>query len=1194
MKLLFFTFCLVFTALFSIAQTFRINEVMSSNGGVVTDIDGDSSDWIEFFNSGTTAVNLSGYGLSDKKDNLFQWIFPDFNVNPGEYLLVYASGKDRRETPLNWNTIVSMGDEWKYLVPANEPVDNWRLNSFGDSNWASGISGFGMGDYDDATVLSVSRSIFLRKKFTILNVPSISQLVLHMDYDDGFVAYLNGIEIARAQMTAKGDLPQFDVTASGDHEAMMYLGKSPEKFVISNPAAILNSGENILAIQVHNINTTSSDLSAIPFLSVGTSEKPVNPRIIDILKLERNELHTNFKLDADGESLYLTNPSGVLIDSVRIGALQVNYSYGRTSKDPTFWAAFDTSTPGKENPGEGISAAIAGKPMFSSPGGIFSASLKLNITAPEPKDTIYYTLNGSVPTRSSYVYSGEINIGYSKVIRARILKSGLLPGETVTNSYIIYPKNRLPFISISMDPVDLWDYYTGIYVKGPNAETVSPFKGANYWMDWEKPCHFEMMETTGDKVIDVDAGVKISGNYSRANAQKSMAIFCRKGYGSEMMKYKIFKERPFDEFKDIVIRNSGNDWFYTMFRDGLMTGLTMGLNIDQQAFRPATIFLNGEYWGILNIREKANEHFIASNHDVDADEITILENNGTPVIGSANDYLEMISFLEKNTLSIPANYDQMLGWIDVNSFIDYFSSQIYFRNHDWPGNNIKYWKTNDSKGRWRWIIFDTDFGMGLYNSQPSENTLALATANDPSVLYWPNPPWSTLMFRRLLENSGFRNQFVNRFADLLNSTFLADRVNNAIDLKQDLISGEISSHLQKWNLGTYNNWLWNIQVMRNFASARPANVFNHICLKFGFQNPQIITARADSLQGSIQLNSLKLNKFPWKGTYFPNVPITLTALPKAGFRFVKWTGITAGSNLSTITVVPQANLDLTAVFENDGSHYDDIVINEISFNNDAATNPGDWIELYNKGQYDIDISGWKITDSDPNHQFIFAANTWIKANEYMVVANDLEKFKAVFGSVKYLHEPFTFNFGLGNTVDAVKLYSRDSQLIDEVNYGNSDPWQTYRFDELWSLELIDPSLNNNSGLNWVLSEKYGTPGTHNRLYIPDAVDNLQVTQNTVELLQNCPNPFSEGTYIEFKLDKPGKYRVSVLDVNGRILLILSGDDPISTVHTIYWDGTDNSGKPVATGVYFYRLETNGFSKTKRMVKMYGAEEGTEH
>ena len=1183
MKLFLLAFCVAFITIPAFSQLLRINEVMSSNGGALTDKDGETPDWIELFNAGTSPVNLQGYGLSDKKDQLFQWIFPNLQMEPGEYLMVYASGKDLRDAPVNWNAIIARGDDWKYLVPTSEPGSNWRLGSFDDNNWLIGKSGFGFSDNDDATIVTVTKSIFLRKKFIIGNPASISQLVLHMDYDDGFVAYLNGIEIARSQMAGKGDFPGFEAFASDQHEALMYQGLAPERFVVSNPASVLKSGENVLAIQVHNVNTTSSDLSAIPYLSIGTAGKEENSREIDLLNLTSNDFHTNFKISADGEPVYLTNPEGAIADSVRLGPLALNTSYGRLTNDPAVWAVFQNSTPGTENTGDGLSGEKPGLPVFSSPGGIYSGSLKVGIASLTDGDTIYYTVDGSVPTNQSSVYSGEIQIQGTKILRARILKSGMQPGETVTNSYISYSNKKLPVVSVSMNPADLWDYNTGIYVKGPNAAADNPYFGANFWEDWEKACHFELMEKTGDKVIDIDAGLKIYGNWSRANAQKSMALYCRKSYGSEFMKYRIFDERSFDEYKNLVLRNSGNDWNYTMFRDGLMTGLTMGLNLDQMAYRPATIFLNGEYWGILNLREKINEDFIASNHDVKAKDVILLENNGNPVVGSAADWIEITTFLQQNSLATQANYDQIAAQIDVDNFTDYMSSEIFFRNHDWPGNNIKYWKTNDSKSKWRWIIFDTDFGMGIWSSPASDNTLALATAtNGPD---WPNPAWSTLLLRRMLENAGYRNLFVNRFADLMNSVYLPDNINRSIDQKKDAINEEITNHLQRWGGGRYDDWLRNVQEMKNFANNRPGNVFNHIKEKFGFQNQQVLTVRTDSLQGLVQLNSLKISKFPWHGSYFPDVSVTLIAEPKAGHRFLRWDGVTANSSSKKITIAPKFNLDVTAVFEDDGSHYDDIVINEISFNNDASDDPGDWVELYNKGQFDIDISGWKITDSDPGHQFILAANTWIKANEYLVVCSDVAKMKGIFGSVKNLYESFAFSFGLSNTIDAVKLFSRDEQLIDEVSYKNSQPWPTYNLNELWSIELKGPTLDNNSGSNWVLSEKTGTPGIRNTSYFPDAVIDFPVSVHTTELLQNYPNPFIEGTSIGFKLSQAGKYKISIQDVNGILIRNIIGDDEISLTHNVFWDGRDDSGKPVLSGVYFYRLESNGNYQIKRMVKM---------
>jgi hypothetical protein len=439
------------------------------------------------------------------------------------------------------------------------------------------------------------------------------------------------------------------------------------------------------------------------------------------------------------------------------------------------------------------------------------------------------------------------------------------------------------------------------------------------------------------------------------------------------------------------------------------------------------------------------------------------------------------------------------------------------------------------------------------------------------------------MLRKLLENPGFRNQFVNRFADLMNSTFLPERVIQAINEKSSAISGEISAHLKRWEGGNQAEWLANIQVMRTFASERPEYVFTHIGQKFGFQTHQVISVNTDSVAGNIQLNSLKLNNFTWKGSYFPDVPVTLTAVPNAGYRFLRWEGVTTDSNLQTITVSPKANLVLTAIFESDGSHYDNIVINEISFNNDALPDPGDWIEIYNKGNEDIDISGWILTDSDTSHRFTFAPNTWIKSNGYLVVSNDLAKTEAVFGAVKNLIG--TFDFGLGNQTDAVRLYSQYNQLIDEVSYSNVIPWKTFDLTKLWSLELSNPTKDNNSAVNWAFSPGEGSPGIHNSTYIPDAVNDLSLNQNTPELLQNYPNPFCEETYIELKLNEPGKYRLSILDLNGRVIRILNDDDQFSNVRTHYWDGKDNAGKPVVSGIYFYRFECDGLSQMKRMVKI---------
>jgi hypothetical protein len=276
-------------------------------------------------------------------------------------------------------------------------------------------------------------------------------------------------------------------------------------------------------------------------------------------------------------------------------------------------------------------------------------------------------------------------------------------------------------------------------------------------------------------------------------------------------------------------------------------------------------------------------------------------------------------------------------------------------------------------------------------------------------------------------------------------------------------------------------------------------------------------------------------------------------------------------------------VQLTAFFESDGSHYENIVINEISFNNSAQPDPGDWVEIYNKGTQDVDLSGWKLTDSDTTHFYTFGANTWIKANEFLVISNDLAKMKSIFGEVKNLEG--TFDFGFGNTTDAVRLYSKTNELVDEVSYSNVLPWKRFELNELWSFELTSPLADNNSGENWDFSVSYGTPGARNSANLPSSDEELVLPEVSSVLSQNYPNPFAEGTNLEFKLQQPGKYSLEIIDTNGRVVRNLNDNDQFSLTHSVYWDGRDQSGRPVVSGVYFYLLQSDGISEMKRMVKL---------
>lgn len=1167
-----------FLSLYS--QDIVINELMPLNGSTLADRDGDYSDWIELYNTGNQTIDMSGYGLTDNITKPIKWIFPHITVSQKEFLLVFASDKDIRDVSLVWETIIDKGDTWKYLVPYVEPPAGWRNTGFDDSSWNSGISGFGYGDDDDATVLPQIQSVFIRKIFIIDDVSICRKALLHIDYDDGFVAYLNGFEIARGNIGSPGIPPVYDQgTTTGTHEASMYSGGMPEEFEIDSVFKFLNQGENVLAIQVHNFNAGSSDLTAIPFFTLGLSEVPENLKgISPYLDIKPQELHTNFKINSSGESVYLFSNTGILLDSVQVQVSVADISMGRIPDGQDSIMFFSVPTPGRSNNTSGTIIISDKEPLFSHDAGFYPTSFSLILNA-DAGDTIYYTTDGSVPDRGSFRYQDPIGIGQSVVVRARII-SNEETGALVSNTYIIGRNFDMPVISLSMEPDDLWDYYSGIYVEGPNAQQDIPHFGANYWMDWEKRAHIEFYEPDGSLGFEQDVGVKIFGQWSRAHPQKSMAVYARNLYGENQIGYDIFTFIPLNSFKSFVLRNSGNDFLYSTFRDLFHQSLVAGLDIDLLAYRPAVIYLNGAYWGIQNIREKISEHYIASHYpDIDKDSIDMLENYLNVIHGSSEDYTAMLEFIRGADITDSAVYNNLKSMMDVNNFIDYQFSQIYFDNTDWPGNNIKYWKKKSSDGRWRWIMYDTDFGFNLYDpNNYMHNTLKFAIEPNNRD-EWPNPAWSTYLFQRLLQNRQFRIDFINHFADNLNSSFLPERVREQILYFRTKYQNEMPLHVQRWN-NNISVWNSNIQNMLTFAAYRADYIRNHIRSQFGISGTHSVKLKVENPgSGKIKINTIMPLDYPWLGIYFDDIPVRLTARPEPGYRFIRWKGA-VDSYEQNINVNVLSNLDFTAVFEPDGSNLNDIIINEINYNSASGSDAGDWIEIYNRGDEAKNISFWKISDSNNDHVYLIPGNTILEPEEFLVICRDTSLFTAQYpAKINYTGN---FHFGLASSGDCVRLFAGEGLLVDSLCYRSVHPWPENSNGTGHSLALTDPFYENENPLNWISSENSGTPGYPNNIL--SDINKTVVTEDYSEtnLLSGYPNPFNEFAYIRMKVGIADKIKVSIYDINGRLIEILANDYFNTGIYEFKWD-TRDSEITISPGIYLVKMESSKSASVMKII-----------
>ena len=779
-----------------------VNEFMTANSTGILDEDRDRSDWIEIYNSGTESVDLEGYWLSDRADNPFRWRFPAVSIAPGDYLVVFASGKDRRDPEgeyLHTNFKLAFNDEWVvFSDPAGRLIDE-----IGYNDMIADIS-FGRDRSDPARWLYYPAPTPGTENFT-----------------QGFPE-LSGIRSPGSSHLHINEVVSRNAGVLRDED-----GDSPDWI------ELYNSGDSPVALLGYGL----SDSEGEPFRWVFPDVEidPGEFLVIFASGKDRQEpgqpLHTNFSLSAGGETLVLTAADGQTADFLTTGALKTDLSVGRQPDGVGTPVLFVTPTPGAPNSGD-AKLGFARPPVASHRSGFYADAIEISLTLSpfEPAGAVIrYTLDGKEPDTTSPVYDGPVSIAKTTVMRARVFTEGFLPSPAVNATYLVGDDTELSVLSIMMDPKDLFDHYTGIYALGPRAAENFPYIGANFWQPWEKPMHFQLFEPDGTLGFSFDAGIRIGGQYSRAVPQKTFNIFARNEYGSNVMEYPFFPGKDLTTCKAITLRQSGQDWNLSMIRDTFMTSLLSETDLDYQAYRPVVLYLNGAYWGIYNIRERINEHYIAYNHDIDPSKVDILQANHTVRAGSADDYIALRNYIERNDMRNPEHYAYVQTKMDVTNYIDYWVAQIYFGNTD--SANIRFWREQSDEGKWRWIVYDVDWGFFTWN----HNTLVYVT--HPAGTGYASRLWTTVM-TNLLRNNDFRQEFVERLAYHMNHTFAKERVLARIDERVAEIESEVPRHLARWNL-SMANWQYNVSYLRSYAEARTDQIMGYVQRYFGLTNEEM-------------------------------------------------------------------------------------------------------------------------------------------------------------------------------------------------------------------------------------------------------------------------------------------------------------------------------------------------------------------
>jgi hypothetical protein len=356
-----------------------------------------------------------------------------------------------------------------------------------------------------------------------------------------------------------------------------------------------------------------------------------------------------------------------------------------------------------------------------------------------------------------------------------------------------------------------------------------------------------------------------------------------------------------------ILRNNGSNFENDYIRDRLASSLSEGLGVDYQRGRFAIVYYNGEYFGIHDIRERSTEYYFETHYGIDPDAIDLIRADNTVTAGSSVDYVALMDWLETHHLDKEENYNYVTSQIDVDNYINYMHTELYANNRDWPGNNIKKWRSTNPKTKWKWFLYDLDFGMGNDYSDYTNNIFEFAATEDGEG--WPNGPEHTLLLRRMLENEGFKTAFVNRMATLLHMNFESSRVLARIEKMMAEIEAEIPRDQKRWGQSK-SRMERQLNTIKNFAKERPNVVYNELreYFKLGAATEMTLSA---SGPGTVAVHGLPLDSPTLSIPFFAGTPVTITAETAEGGV---WTGWSDGVLEQSRTVLPGEIQALTANF----------------------------------------------------------------------------------------------------------------------------------------------------------------------------------------------------------------------------------------------------------------------------------------
>ena len=811
-----------------------INEVMADPITGLTDEEGELSDWVELYNTTDYAISLDNYALSDKENKPLQWRFPQGAVvAPHGYYVVFCSGKDRASSA------------------SSVPHTNFKLSSEHDTVVLSDGHGRLV---DRVTIDNLTEDCSYAREsdgsFSVHNMatPGLSNSETGAARMDEYLRAMNTTGVYISEVMASND-------------STMVYASDAENNTYSDWVEIYNSTQSVVDISGYGLSDNLGRGRKWQFPQ-GTTLNPTEDKAIPLHgQAERTttaQLHTSFRLTrTGGEIVCLATPEGKVIDKLVLPRVPTDVSYGRTIGLSGFFY-YDAPTPMAAN-GTGFKG-YAETPAFVTEPGLYYTTVQTGFTVPQGT-TVYYTTDGSIPTQASKPYNGEtIELNSTAtVLRARAFSdSGLQPSQVITGSYFINAYHSLPIVSLVADPEALWHPETGMLTIGENI--IKPAPGDLPWKNTvyrevkenlpDKEGHVEYYLLDGTKMLSQGMAFSLQGQFSLDMPQKTFKLRAKTLYGEKTFAAKLFEDRPYTEYKSIVLRNSGNDSAWTRLLDGFQSRMldAYGSQVIHQAWNPVVVYLNGVYWGHYNMRERVDRFFVAQHEGLpleEADNMIIIEASGAYKYGDNKVYRNMI---KKIKASDPANNEEDLQYIldnvDVDNYFEYLALEMFVGNSDI--GNLRAYRIDGEGNKWKWIFYDVDYGMYSYKfNSPNSYTKAKGMGQkniDNTILL------------KLLEVPEYKDKFLTKLADVFRF-FTTEKMLEILQPMVDQIQPEMQLHFARWAEehdkmiiaewpttpdGAYRYWEQRIWRLQNTCKGRPHHLWGFIQDAFKLSNEQMI------------------------------------------------------------------------------------------------------------------------------------------------------------------------------------------------------------------------------------------------------------------------------------------------------------------------------------------------------------------